>query len=991
MRTAASRRAPTGAPGPQYGLADLDLLQWIALPTLDPRARPWNTAVLARGTNFFLQTTDISVSPFVNVAAGQLLDAGLGPVTDVPFNAVGGGGPYNGSFNVLPVRVFDDPAQSDPYQNVTRIAGLPPQWDVTVNFLLQYGAGPYTVELDSDYDGTWNSPPNRVYQIDGDTVAPGVQQFAAAGAAYSRVVRIPNTHPAGGFSFAIRVTDALGAQYVYAWADTVWLYGPPAIDARTLANARFTVHNPGGGVLINNRDTDVVYDASAIVALGASYYVDFQLDGAAAPNDRALYPARPSVAGVVQYTAQGLIIDPALTPYFDTTDNGYTLHLRPGAYNRITNDVDSLRWANYAIIEDTTGTTIMAARATNTSAADNVVLRANINYRPRFVALAYPTTGSNLRAETIYPTEFVTGYITTGFGGLSEGGSVLGGYFDQAGLLNTMQADAYCRFESEALAMGAVNYGFVDATTAGVIVPGVLNPAARPYDALALARGTVFFARDAALNNSGNVTVGAGQQLNGATSLNLPLGLGALNLNVLPVRVFDNPALSDPHSNVSQAGSSWNVICNFLIQYGTANYTVQLDSDWGGAWNDGVAGRIRAVPGSPYGAPGVQSRTVNIPSASQPAGTYAFAIRVTDSLGAVYTYVWPGAVRLDFGNEIWWTFGHDRQHTHRSSIVGAQSSNVKWIIPLYSATNSSPSIGPNGTIYIGSSSALRAVDINGNVSWIYMVGGDSTPAVGLDGSIYVGGEGSGQNLTAINPDGSLRWRFLTASWVHASPTIATDGTIYIGCGQSLFYAINPDGSQKWTFATGDDIYSCPAIGIDDTVYFSSHDHNLYALEPSGLLKWVYSTGDEGGSSPALGADGTIYVGSSDNHLYAVNPDGSLKWTYLTGDAVESSPAIGADGTVYVGSNDAHLYAINPDGSLKWQYATAGTVHESSPAIGADGIVYVGGGKTFYAINADGSLKWLYTTGDFIRSSPAIGVDGTVYVGSNDGNLYAFGA
>jgi hypothetical protein len=641
-------------PGPAYGMADFDLLAWITPPLLDPRSRPWNTAVYARGINFFLQTTDASVSPVVNVAPGRLLDAGLGPVAAVNFNtSAAGGGPYNGSFNVLPVRVYDDPAASDPDANVTRIAGAPPQWDVVVNFLLQYGAANYTVELDSDWGAAWNDgPAGRVYQIDGDPATPGMQQFTVSGVTYSRTVRIPNSHPAGGFNFAIRVTDSLGAQYIYVWGNAVWLPGAPQIDARTLASARFTTHRPSGAVLANNLDTDVVYNAfdglppGQQINVGDSFYVDFQLDLAASPNDRALYPARPAL-GVVTYTVNGMAIDPTLTPYFDTTDGGYTLHLRTGAYNRIVNDVRSLSWANYSLIEDGTGTVITAARATNTSNADNVVLRANINYRPRFSNLPYPGTGSSLRAETIYPVEWVTGYISTGFGALGEGGSVLGNYFDQAGLVNTLQADAFCRFESDARPMvPGVLYGFNDVTAGAPIVPVVLDPLARPFDALALARGTVFNARDALANVSANVTVGAGRVLNGATSLNLPLGAGSLNLNVLPVRVFDDPAQSDPDANVTAVAGGWNVVLNFLLQYGAPNYTVELDGDWGAAWNDGTAGRIYAVPGSPFAAAGLKSATVNILSASQPAGNYTFALRVTDGAGAQYVYVWPNQVLL---------------------------------------------------------------------------------------------------------------------------------------------------------------------------------------------------------------------------------------------------------------------------------------------------------------------------------------------------------
>lgn len=100
----------------------------------------------------------------------------------------------------------------------------PASWDVVINFLLQYGMGPYTVELDTDYDGVWDSAPaGRVYQLDGDLLTPGIQQFTVSGTTYSRTVNVPARNPSGPYTFAIRVTDAFGAQYVYAWSGAVWL------------------------------------------------------------------------------------------------------------------------------------------------------------------------------------------------------------------------------------------------------------------------------------------------------------------------------------------------------------------------------------------------------------------------------------------------------------------------------------------------------------------------------------------------------------------------------------------------------------------------------------------------------------------------------------------------------------------------------------------------------------------------------------------------
>ena len=155
-----------------------------------------------------------------------------------------------------------------------------------------------------------------------------------------------------------------------------------------------------------------------------------------------------------------------------------------------------------------------------------------------------------------------------------------------------------------------------------------------------------------------------------------------------------------------------------------------------------------------------------------------------------------------------------------------------------------------------------------------------------------------------------KWAFKIGDWVSSSPTIGTDGTIYVGSRDDNLYAINPNGSKKWAFKTANGVYSSPAIGSDGTIYVGSYDNNLYAINPNGSKKWAFKTGDNVYSSPAIGNDGTIYVGSRDNNLYAINPEGYKKWAFRTGDNVYSSPAIGNDGTIYVGSWDDYLYAIS---------------------------------------------------------------------------------
>ncbi|MBN2082493.1 PQQ-binding-like beta-propeller repeat protein [bacterium] len=375
-------------------------------------------------------------------------------------------------------------------------------------------------------------------------------------------------------------------------------------------------------------------------------------------------------------------------------------------------------------------------------------------------------------------------------------------------------------------------------------------------------------------------------------------------------------------------------------------------------------------------------------------GVFTAKVRVTDNGGATATATAEVRVNEMFDLDTPWpAFGRDPRHTRRSPYTGAQTNNVKWTYTTQSGVFSSPAIGTDGTVYVGSQDdKLYALNPNGTLNWSYTTGDnvDSSPAVGTDGTVYVGS--SDNNLYALNPDGTLKWSYATGADVRSSPAIGADGTVYVGSLDSNVYALNPDGTLKWSYLTaGGDLHSSPAIGADGTVYIGSDDHDLYALNSDGTFKWSYSTQGVVRSSPAIGADGTVYVGSYDNKLYALNPDGTLKWSYTTGGFVHSSPAIGADGTVYAGSADLKLLALNPDGTLKWSYTVGGILSRSSPAISADGTVYFGcADNKLYALNSDGTPKWSYTTGGEVRSSPAIGADGTVYVGSLDTKLYVFG-
>ena len=72
----------------------------------------------------------------------------------------------------------------------------------------------------------------------------------------------------------------------------------------------------------------------------------------------------------------------------------------------------------------------------------------------------------------------------------------------------------------------------------------------------------------------------------------------------------------------------------------------------------------------------------------------------------------------------------------------------------------------------------------------------------------------------------------------SSPTIGSDGTVYVGTSLNL-YAINgKSGVKLWEFKMGHYVSSSPAIGSDGTVYIGSDDFKLYAIktDSKGLAK-----------------------------------------------------------------------------------------------------------------------------------------------------------
>ncbi len=375
--------------------------------------------------------------------------------------------------------------------------------------------------------------------------------------------------------------------------------------------------------------------------------------------------------------------------------------------------------------------------------------------------------------------------------------------------------------------------------------------------------------------------------------------------------------------------------------------------------------------------------------------------------------VYTGGANL---NELWAAFarrgmGWGATTPPSTTTIGVVESfalppqgNQLWSYTTGNAIYSSPAIGPDGTVYVGSDDGrLYAFYPDTGVKkwefyepWSPPQSFRSAPIPTSDGTIYA--RRSNGYLYAINSDGTLKWKVWISYDSYVSAALGPDGTIYVA-GFTDLKAISPQGTILWTFPTGNTIYSSPAIAPDGTIYFGGMDTKVYAVDPNThqvKSGWPVVTGGYVASSPAIGRDGTVYVGASDGKLYAMNPNGTFKWppVALGSGGIDSSPAIGPDGSVYVGSWDYRVYSVNPHtGQINpgWPFVTGHYVR-SSPAVAADGTIFIGSyDGRLYAVNPDGTAvgaPWPFYTGGAVFSSPVIGANGTVYVGSGNRKLYA---
>jgi len=234
----------------------------------------------------------------------------------------------------------------------------------------------------------------------------------------------------------------------------------------------------------------------------------------------------------------------------------------------------------------------------------------------------------------------------------------------------------------------------------------------------------------------------------------------------------------------------------------------------------------------------------------------------------------PGAVRLD--EIVFYVNG-----TPAPSSGGTKAVNTAEVSDVYIGFNP---VG--GASFSGMIADVRIEEIK-PVSGIV-----SGPTIGSDGTAYLGYD---KTLYAVNREGTPFWSYETDGFIAGCPAVAAGGRVFFGSADGKVYGLDATGRYEWDFdipeagPAGGGVLLSPSLGLDGSAYVGGvYNATLYALDPNdGDIRWQTNLDPGVGHSaksfvaaPVVGPDGTIYVTlAGGTRLYAVNPtDGSIAWS-----------------------------------------------------------------------------------------------------------------
>jgi outer membrane protein assembly factor BamB len=370
-------------------------------------------------------------------------------------------------------------------------------------------------------------------------------------------------------------------------------------------------------------------------------------------------------------------------------------------------------------------------------------------------------------------------------------------------------------------------------------------------------------------------------------------------------------------------------------------------------------------------------------------GSIVVALTLVVGAQQLYPFL-PGETDLGltpfYAQTGWVTIHRDARNSSFAPFSVTDAHRVDWTALDGAATLVTPSIGPEGHLYVTTGrgptfSHLHAFDRDGRLLWesapqqsaadLDSAALLSAPIIDRDGDVYIG---DSNQFWAFRPDGRVKW--VVDLPPPASPSGFSPFVTAIITNDGLVGGITMEGKvalyHRATGRLAAPILALPT-GAATTPMNATTTLPFWCgglVDPTLTAILSSRAGNAQGrlviNTPAVHPQtGRIYITAAgptpeEGRLYGVDLiDGELRLTYegVMGPDSGTSPAISADGRrVYAVDGANVITAFDADtAAAVWDFPGAGSL--AAPAVGADGTIYSGGGEHLVALDPGGQKRW----------------------------------
>jgi hypothetical protein len=205
--------------------------------------------------------------------------------------------------------------------------------------------------------------------------------------------------------------------------------------------------------------------------------------------------------------------------------------------------------------------------------------------------------------------------------------------------------------------------------------------------------------------------------------------------------------------------------------------------------------------------------------------------------------------------------------------LGSGQPTLGWSLRIGHSSFGSPVVDHDGEmITTVDKSVVALVDhgASGTIAWRYQTSAsiEVSPSIGPNGDVYVtADDGSAYRLSS---HGALEWRRHIGQESYSSSSVSPTGLLYFGDnGGDLNVVRATTGDLVRVDHGHKGIWSAQAVDAKGDVYFGTQGGEIYGFSPSGRRLFSVRASGPIDSYPALSGTGTLVIGDEAGMLYAI--------------------------------------------------------------------------------------------------------------------------